>query len=129
MIIGIVAALFIGWWVGATHPVESQSKPQEPSPSPCRDPMPMMFQQIGLLTPSKGGENKILPLFARRLYRDRWQYYAISNQHNDIKLPIKVGKKSALDETGVSEQYTGDQVYVDGYNETFNVKLYETCLR
>ena len=90
--------------------------------------LPSTFQQIGLLTPSNGSENKILPLYARRLQRDRWQYYAISNQHNDIKLPVKIGKKSALDDYGVSEQYSGDKVFVEGYNETFDVKLYETCL-
>ena len=131
IIVAIIAAILIGWLFGSRqveqlHQIEMPITAQEP---PCRNPLPASFQQIGLLTPSNGGENKILPLYARRLHRDRWQYYAVSNQHNDIKLPVRVGKKSALDEYGVAEQYTGDRVYVDGYNETFDVKLYETCLR
>jgi len=119
--LAIVSAALIGWLIGSYSEV---TEVQESSP-PSRDPMPATFQQIGMLTPSNGGENKILPLFARRLHRDRWQYYAISNQHNDIKLPVKVGKKSALDQAGVQEQYTGDKVYVEGYNELFDVRLYD----
>lgn len=127
IILSVVAALLVGWLVGIR--VAPESAPQEPTyAAPCRNPMPVSFQQIGILTPTSGGENKILPLFARRLYRDRWQYYAISNQHNDIKLPVRVGKKSALDDHGVPEQYSGDRVFVEGYNESFDVKLYETCI-
>ena len=122
----VIVALLIGWLMGTR--VAPEKEPEHEVTAPCRNPMPTSFQQIGILTPTLGGENKILPLFARRLYRDRWQYYAISNQHNDIKLPVRVGKKSALDDHGVPEQYSGDRVFVEGYNESFDVKLYETCI-
>ena len=95
---------------------------------PVRDPMPMEFTQLGFLTPD-AGENKILPLYGRRLQRDRWQYYTISNQHNDIKLPIKVGRRSGLDSVGVNELGDGDRVLVHGYNEMFTVSLYDTEVR
>jgi len=95
---------------------------------PVRDPMPMEFAQLGFLTPD-AGENKILPLYGRRLQRDRWQYYTISNQHNDIKLPIKVGRRSGLDSIGVNELGDGDRVLVHGYNEMFTVSLYDTEVR
>ena len=88
----------------------------------------MDFAPLGYLTPDVG-ENKILPLYGRRLQRDRWQYYTISNQHNDIKLPIKVGRRSGLDSIGVNELGSGDRVLVHGYNEMFTVSLYDTEVR
>ena len=132
--IALLAAILIGWLFGSmfgsaqTLPTPTAFE-NDVHPPPYRDPMPASFQQIGMLTPSNGGEKKILPLFARRLNRDRWQYYAISNQHNDIKLPLKIGKKSALDDYGVAEQYSGDKVFVEGYNENFDVKLYDSVIK
>jgi len=96
---------------------------------PVRTAWPALeFAQLGFLTPDQG-ENKILPLFGRRLERDRWQYYTISNQHNDIKLPIKVGRRSGLDSVGVNELGSGDRILVHGYNEHFTVSLYDTEVR
>ena len=101
------------------------SQPLEP---PVRPSYSLEFSQLGFLTPD-AGENKILPLFGRRLQRDRWQYYTISNQHNDIQVPIKVGKRSGLDSVGVEELSSGDRVLVHGYNEMFTVSLYDTDVR
>ena len=124
---GLVFAL---WFVNRPQPppiyeVVLEDRSLEP---PVRDPMPMDFAPLGFLTPD-AGENKILPLYGRRLQRDRWQYYTISNQHNDIKLPIKVGRRSGLDSTGVNELGSGDRVLVHGYNEMFTVSLYDTEVR
>jgi hypothetical protein len=129
LIIGIAVALIVGWLIGnATVAAVHEDEQQQPSP-PCRDPMTATFEQMGILTPINKSENKILPLFGRRLRRDRWQYYTVSNQHNNIKLPIRVGKRDALDEIGVPEVYGGDKVYVEGYEETFEVKLHQVCVQ
>lgn len=87
------------------------------------------YRQIGILTPLNGtSTNNILPLMGRPLYtnRQKWQYYTISNQHNNVKLPISVKGRSALNDYGVDELYNGDTVYVEGYNDAFKTTVYES---
>jgi len=87
------------------------------------------YRQIGILTPLNGTtNNNILPLMGRPLFtsRQKWQYYTISNQHNNVKLPISVKGKSALNDYGVDEVYNGDTVYVEGYNDAFKTTVYES---
>jgi hypothetical protein len=62
------------------------------------------------------------PLFTNR---DKWQYYTISNQHNNVKLPISFKGKSGLNDYGVDQIFNGDTIYVEGYNEAFRVTVYE----
>jgi hypothetical protein len=86
------------------------------------------YRQLGILTPLNGSsKDNILPLMGRPLFtrRSLWQYYTISNQHNNVKLPVAVKGKSGLNENGVDEIYSGDTVYVEGYNEPFKVTKYE----
>ena len=86
------------------------------------------YRQIGIITPLNGNTtNNILPLMGRPLYtsRQKWQYYTISNQHNNVKLPISVKGKSALNDYGVDELYNGDTAYVEGYNDAFKVTVYD----
>ena len=86
------------------------------------------YRQIGIITPLNGDTtNNILPLMGRPLYtsRQKWQYYTISNQHNNVKLPISVKGRSALNDYGVDELYNGDTVYVEGYNDAFKVTVYD----
>ena len=61
-------------------------------------------------------------LFSRR---DLWNYYTISNQHNNVKLPISVKGKCALNENGVDKIYNGDTVYVEGVNDAYKVTIYD----
>ena len=87
------------------------------------------YRQMGILTPLNGTTtNNILPLMGRPLYtnRQKWQYYTISNQHNNVKLPISVKGRSALNDYGVDEVFSGDTVYVEGYNDAFKVTVYES---
>jgi hypothetical protein len=63
------------------------------------------------------------PLFTNR---QKYQYYTISNQHNNIKLPISVKGKSATNEYGVDEIFNGDKVYIEGYNTAFTVTIYDS---
>jgi len=86
------------------------------------------YRQIGIITPLNGtSTNNILPLMGRPLFtsRQKWQYYTISNQHNNVKLPISVKGRSALTDYGVDEVFNGDTVYVEGYNDAFKVTAYE----
>jgi len=86
------------------------------------------YRQMGILTPfNKSSEDKILQLMGRPLFtnRDKWQYYTISNQHNNVKLPIIFKKKNGLNDYGVDQIYTGDIVYVEGYKQSFRATIYE----
>lgn len=86
------------------------------------------YRQMGIITPLNGtSKDNILPLMGRPLFtnRDKWQYYTISNQHNNVKLPISFKGRSALNDYGVDQIYNGDTVYVEGYNEPFKVNVYE----
>lgn len=86
------------------------------------------YRQMGIITPLNGtSKDNILPLMGRPLFtnRDKWQYYTISNQHNNVKLPISFKGRSALNDYGVDQIFDGDTVYVEGYNEPFKVTIYE----
>ena len=95
------------------------------------------YQQIGLLTKadkssnSNSGSNSsdpvIMPLMGKPLFtsRDKWLFYTISDKNNSMKLPIIIKGRNALSEIGVDNVYTGDTVYVQGYNDDFKVTLYE----
>ena len=91
-------------------------------------PVDTTYRQMGIMTPLNGvSKDNILPLMGRPLFtnRDKWQYYTISNQHNNIKLPISFKGKSALNDYGVDKIFDGDTIYVEGYNEPFRVTVYE----
>ena len=79
--------------------------------------------QVGLL---KGG-GEILPLMGNQLItsRDTWNFYAVSNQRNQVRLPISYKGKSCTSEYGCDNLSTGDTVYVEGYDQVFNVTMYD----
>lgn len=86
------------------------------------------FRQLGILTPtSQTSKDNILPLMGRPIFtsRSKFQYYTISNQNNQVKLPVSVKGKSGLDEYGVDEVFDGDTVYVEGYEDVFKVTKYD----
>lgn len=83
-----------------------------------------MYLQIGFLTPVSNEKNQILPLMGRRLNRDYWNYYTISNQHNNIRLPITFKGKNTMADYGVQELDHLDIVLVEGYNTNFKVNIY-----
>jgi len=86
------------------------------------------YRQVGILTPlNKSSKDSIMSLIGRPVFnnRDLWQYYTISNQHNNVKLPISVNGKSASNEYGVNKLYNGDSVYVEGYNGACKVTIYD----
>ncbi len=91
-------------------------------------PVDTSYRQMGIITPLNGAsKDNILPLMGRPLFtnRDKWQYYTISNQHNNVKLPISFKGRSALNDYGVDQIFSGDTVYVEGYGDAFKVTVYE----
>jgi hypothetical protein len=91
-------------------------------------PTETAYRQMGIMTPLNGvSKDNILPLMGRPLFtnRDKWQYYTISNQHNNVKLPISFKGRSALNDYGVDQIFGGDTVYVEGYNDAFKITIYE----
>ena len=85
------------------------------------------FSQVGFITRSSGDET-ILPLYGRYIYRrrDKQQYYTLSDKHQSVRLPVMYEGKSCMNEYGCNSLSNGDVVYVEGYNDSFKVTLYET---
>jgi hypothetical protein len=83
------------------------------------------YRQVGILNTKEKG--KILALMGRPLFvnRDKWQYYTMSDQNNSVKLPISRNGRSCTNEYGCDKLYSGDHVYVEGYNEGFRVTIYD----
>ena len=83
------------------------------------------FSQIGILNRINGKET-ILPLMGKSLLtnRSKFQYYTMTDK-NSVKLPIVSRGKSSMNEYGVDELFNGDNVYVQGYDDTFKVTIYE----
>ena len=86
------------------------------------------YRQVGLLKRMNGPE-MLLPLMGRPLFvsRSKWQYYTMSDQNNQIKLPVLFKSRSCTNEYGCDEISNGDTVYVDGLDATFQVTLYDNA--
>lgn len=85
------------------------------------------YTQMGILTPVGGASaGAVLPLMGRRLDRNKYQYYTVSNTHLNIKIPITVRGKNATGEYGCDEIVSGDTVVVQGFNETYRATVYES---
>jgi len=85
------------------------------------------YRQVGILTRSNGDGENILPLMGRPLFtnRDKWNFYTMTDKNHMIKLPITYKGRSCTNEYGCDSMYNGDTVYVEGYNDAFNVTMYD----
>ena len=85
------------------------------------------YRQVGIITSTSSKNKEVLSLMGRPVFNNRnlWQYYTISNQHNNVKLPIKFKGKNATTEYGVDKIYTNDNIFVEGYDENYKVTVYE----
>ena len=92
------------------------------------------YNQIGILTKRYGNNSEILPLMGRRTItsRDKWQYYTVSGGgaggNLQTKLPIRVKGRNCSGEYGCTEIYSGEEVYVEGFKDTFEATIYESGL-
>jgi hypothetical protein len=86
------------------------------------------YRQVGILKRMNGPE-MILPLMGRPLYvgRDKWQYYTMSDNNNQIKLPVSFKSRSCTNEYGCDTISNGDTVYVDGIDSTFQTTIYDNA--
>jgi len=86
----------------------------------------LSYKQVGILTRQQGKET-ILPVFGRPLHsnRNKWQYYTMTDKNNMIRLPLSKGGRSCTNEYGCDEIFSGDSVYVEGYNDAFKATIYE----
>jgi len=84
------------------------------------------YRQIGILTRQRGPE-LILPLMGIPIHvaRDKWNFYTMKDSNSMIKLPITYKGKSCTSEYGCDNLYNGDSIYVEGYNDTFIVTVYD----
>ena len=78
------------------------------------------YRQMGIIKL----ELQILPLIGCPLFtnRDKLQYYTISKQRNNVKLPILCkGHSSVLNDYEVNQIFDSDSntIYIKGYNEPF----------
>ena len=49
----------------------------------------------------------------------------MNDKNNAIKLPVSKNGKSCTSEYGCNDLFNGDVVYVEGYNDSFKVTMYE----
>ena len=97
---------------------------------PTRGPE-MEYNQVGILTREQG-DDTILPLMGRRTAsgRDKYQYYTMANGVGSIntKLPLSSKGRSCTASIGCDELFNGDNVFVEGYKDTFHATIYENAL-
>lgn len=74
------------------------------------------FRQLGYLT----SDGIRLPLFGRKIGRDKWTYYTMQE---GIKLPIEYNKRVCTQSPGCNEMSDKDEANVDGI--TFKVHIYD----
>jgi hypothetical protein len=88
------------------------------------------YRQVGILSRKSGIGETILPLMGRPLYtsRDKWQFYTINDNNNQVKLPMSHNGRSCTSENGCDNLYSGDVVDVEGYNEKFKVTSYDNAV-
>jgi hypothetical protein len=79
------------------------------------------FSQVGILDHN----GLILPLMGRHIERQRWQYFTVSNTGGiHSKLPVHYKGKDGMQDYGVDEITSGENVFVDGYKNHFSVTKY-----
>lgn len=83
------------------------------------------FQLVGTLTSIEQPTPIILPLFGKRLRRDRWQYYTTTEKESYIKLDILNDKQDCTDIIGCNQIENEAIVFVVQYNQGFKASIYK----
>lgn len=92
------------------------------------------FQQVGVIasienkneTSSTDTRKKILPLYGRRTFNgsSKWNYYTSTDGYHVVQLSIVNQNKDCMEEYGCDELYSDDEIYVQEYEESFRVNMY-----
>jgi hypothetical protein len=97
------------------------------------------FRQIGVISSvSDGagsddagsdahGKKRILPLYGRRTYNgsSKWNYYTSTDGYHVVQLSVTHKNKDCMQEYGCDELYSGDDIYIQEYDEVFRVNMYQ----
>ena len=89
---------------------------------------PTGYQQIGALVENTTSDNKkILSLFAQETWpgSNKWNYYAISDGYQGVKVPIHLDKNNCMDEYGCRNIRGDDDIPIVGYSNTFKANVYQ----
>jgi hypothetical protein len=94
---------------------------------PQKPIMNTSYSQLGILTDKN---NTILALFGKPHHtaRNKWTYYTMSDRNVSVKLPVIRNGKSCTGDYGCDEIMNGENVYVHGYNDVFNVLIYDNSV-
>lgn len=89
------------------------------------------YKRLGMLSSvsdEKISPKRLLPLFGRKTHpgSSKWNYYTTSDAYHFIQLPLTKEKKDCMGEYGCEEIYNDDELFIEEYNETFRVKMYQT---
>ena len=70
------------------------------------------FQQLGTLS-SMDDTNTILPLFGKKLFKDRWSYYTTTDGEQNLRIEIIHSERNCMkDQIGCDMIYSDDLVTI-----------------
>jgi len=82
--------------------------------------MPTNYESVGYLKDDTGDLQKLV---GRETYRgsNLWNYFILSNDYNQIPIPLHLNNKDCTDERGCSEIYDNQTINIDGSNKTATI--------
>tara|TARA_B100000424_G_scaffold259850_1_gene243125 strand:+ start:146 stop:841 length:696 start_codon:yes stop_codon:yes gene_type:complete len=89
---------------------------------------PTGYQQIGALVENTGDTNKkLLSLFGQETWAgsNKWNYYAVSDGYQGVKVPISIDNRNCMDEYGCRDIRSDDDIPIVGYQNTFKANVYK----
>ena len=95
-------------------------KPMVPINIPTRS-FPDSFASIGVVNI----DDKILPLYGRRINSDRWNYYTRTDTYNPVPIPIRFQNRDCMDDIGCNEIMSGDDIKVEVMNKHGKANIYK----
>lgn len=106
--------------------VAEQDQQIRPSLDPVYPTGTTGFQQLGTLSSVDTSENIILPLYGRKMFKDRWTYYTTSDGEKNLRIEVMYANRGCMtDRIGCDMIGDGDIVSVPAYNDKeFKVLLY-----
>jgi len=84
--------------------------------------LPESFQSVGIINVGE----QVLPLYGRRTAgsSDRWNYYTRTDTYNPVPIPVHVGRRDCMDDTGCQEIMSGESVKIDALNKEGKTNIY-----
>ena len=85
------------------------------------------FRQVGIAK-AKDGKGPYA-LMGKQLIssKDTWQYYLLSDQFNQLKLPVYSKGRDCMDEYGCDGLYSGDNITAPGVDGSLDIDIYRSA--